>query len=146
MMGLPQIGPAFQLPRKAIKIRPAPPAVPPPPPAAKAPAAKPAVVRFQAVQARVNIQGGGGVVVMGGLMGPNNGLTILDDKGKTLPVQMGQQQIQFVQGPGGNAVTAIYTLICPPGKDHGEPAKVVFMGRKNLTIDIPFTLKDVPLP
>jgi hypothetical protein len=146
MMGLPQIGPAFQLPRKAIKIRPAPPAVPPPPPAAKAPAAKPAVVRFQAVQARVNIQGGGGVVVMGGLMGPNNGLTILDGKGKTLPVQMGQQQIQFVQGPGGNAVTAIYTLICPPGKDHGEPAKVVFMGRKNLTIDIPFTLKDVPLP
>jgi hypothetical protein len=126
---------------------PAPAAPAPPAPAAKAPAVKPQVVQFQ-----VQIQGGIAVAPGGGFvapmfMGPMMGLSVQDDKGNTLPVQMGPQQFRAMQLPGGgNVVTATYTLICRPGKDQKEPAKLVYLGRKRMAIDIPFTLKDVPLP
>ncbi len=47
---------------------------------------------------------------------------------------------------GGQMFVITYTFLCQPGKDQGQPAKLVYSGRKRVTIDIPFTLKDVPLP
>jgi hypothetical protein len=155
---VPFMAPAINAPLQRLRpAGPLPPALPPPAPpkdgpafAAQAPAAQPPALP---VQGQVRIKGGGQAVIaigQGGgpiLMGAVNGLAVQDDKGNTLPVQMGQQQFQMLQQPGGgNVVTAIYTLICPPGKDQGEPAKLVYLGRKRVTIDIPFALKDVPLP
>lgn len=75
--------------------------------------------------------------------GPVNGLSIQDDKGNSLPMQIGPQRIRMVRRGGG---IFTYTFVCQPGKDQGQPAKVVYLGRKRLAIDIPFRLKNVPLP
>jgi hypothetical protein len=160
-MGMPGIGGAV---RPGVKILPAP-AVPPPappaapaarpapaaPPAAQAPAAKPQVAQLQ-----VQILGGPGGIAIGGgggaaggaFVGPFNGLSVRDEKGNALPIQVGQVQARAMQGPGGGVVFYIftYTLVCEPGKDQGKPTKVVYLARKQVTVDIPFTLKDVPLP
>lgn len=125
------------------------PALPPPPapapgaaPAPPAPAVQAPAVKQQAVQLKVWGQFGAPV-----FMGPMMGLSIQDEQGNALPMQMGQQQFRMMMQPGGvNVVTATYTLICRPGKDQKEPAKLVYLGRKLATVEIPFTLKDVPLP
>jgi hypothetical protein len=132
------------LPAPAVQP-PAPPAAPPPPPppAAQAPAGK-----RQVAQVQVQIQGGiaAGAIAGPAVVGPVNGLSVQDDKGNTLPVRMGPMQFRMVQGAGGNAFVATYTLLCEPGKDQGEPVKIVYLGRKRVTVDVPFTLKDVSLP
>ena len=73
------------------------------------------------------------------------GLDLLDDKGNVVK-QVGSQiqnQITVVNGVG--TATQTYTLTFQPEKDQ-EPSKLVYMGRKVLSVDVPFTLKDVPLP
>jgi hypothetical protein len=136
----------------AVPALPAPP--PPPPKGGPGFAAQPPAVQVQVQgQGAIQFQGGGQAIIaigQGGgpvVMGAINGLTVQDGKGNTLPVQMGPQQFRMVAQPGGgNALTATYTLLCQPAKGQGEPAKLVYLGRKRATIDIPFTLKDVPLP
>jgi hypothetical protein len=89
--------------------------------------------------------GGGlaGVAVgMSGTNDPYSGLTLRDEKGKILPAQF-QVSVKFV--PGG-APTREFTLAYQIGKDQEKPAKLVFSGRKNVEVEIPFALKDVPLP
>jgi hypothetical protein len=144
----PFMAPAANAP--LVPLKPAnglPPAVPPPPPPppkdGPAFAAQPPAVQAPVrVQRQVRVQGGAPVFTTA-----INGLAVLDDKGNTLPVQMGAQQFRMVVQPGGgNVLTATYTMICQPGKGQGDPAKLVYLGRKRVTIDIPFTLKDVPLP
>lgn len=109
--------------------------------------------QVQAAQVQIQIQkqfaGGRGGVVFGGggLIAPMQGLSVQDDKGNTLPIQMGPQQFRLIQGANGaNVFFATYTITCEPGKDQGDPAKLVYLGRKRVTVDIPFTLKDIPLP
>jgi hypothetical protein len=109
--------------------------------------------RAAQVQVQVQIQGGPGAIAIGGggaapaFVGPMNGLSVQDDKGKALPIQMGPMQARVIQGAGNvNTFLLTYTLTCEPGKDQGDPAKVVYLGRKRVTVDVPFTLKDVPLP
>ena len=141
-------------PRPGVKIVPAPGAAPAPglaaPPQAAPPPVQVAPVQVQVapVQAQIVIQGGN--VGFGGPMQTTesfNGLTVQNDKGKVLPIQIGQTQGRFQQLPGGGFVqTLTYTFICPHDKDKGKPAKVVFLGRKRTTVDIPFALQDVPLP
>jgi hypothetical protein len=54
---------------------------------------------------------------------------------------------RFQQQAGGVfKQTSTYTLISRREKDKGQPAKVVYLGRKRVTVEIPFTLHDVPLP
>ncbi|HTU16479.1 MAG TPA: HEAT repeat domain-containing protein [Gemmataceae bacterium] len=150
------------LPRPGVKILPAPavPApAPPPPPAPAAPAAPPAGLAAQAppapqppvpqVQIQIGAGGGGGIAFVGGMQfaGPFNGLSVQDAKDKALPIQVQQVQGRVVQQGNGILLRSItYTLVCQHDKDKGQPAKVVFLGRKRATVDIPFTLKDVPLP
>jgi hypothetical protein len=155
-MGAGMVAPAVP----AIRLQPAAPAPAAPPPpdkgkkkrgaAALAAAAPAQLVRAQVV-APVQVQGGGEIAIAIGnapmFVGPFNGLVVQDDKGNTLPVQMGPQEFRMQAGPGGaNVLTVTYTLICEPGKDQGPAAKVVYMGRKHVAVDVPFTLKDVPLP
>lgn len=132
----------------ARKVGPAP--APPPPGLAAQPPAAPPPLQVAPVQAQIVIQGGGGVAFGGNNMQTNesfNGLTVQNEKGKLLPIQLAQTQGRFQQVPGGGFVqTMTYILICPHDKDKGQPAKVVFLGRKRAVVDIPFALKDVALP
>ena len=71
-----------------------------------------------------------------------NGWTLLDDKGHEIPLRMSSVRA-VMQMPGQVAYT--YNLTFIPQKDQ-VPAKLAFTSSRNLTLDIPFTLKDVPLP
>jgi hypothetical protein len=113
-----------------------------------APAGKkmPAPAPLAPVQGQIAVRGGG--AVFGGampFMDSFNGLSVLDDKGRTLPIQA-QMEIQFQPPGGGVQQKTIYTLTCRRDKEKGQPAKVVYLGRKRVTVDIPFTLSEVPLP
>ena len=97
MPAMPPIRRLVPAPRPGVKLPP-----PPPPPApARAPPAP--AVPGQALQLQVQIQGGGqGVIAIGAgggfnVAGPINGLSVQDDKGNALPVQMGQMRVQMMQ-------------------------------------------------
>ncbi len=70
------------------------------------------------------------------------GITLVDDKGKTIPQTGGAPpKFQFVPGqPPVMEYTQEYKL----EKDQ-KPAKLVFSGSRAVILDIPFSLKDVPL-
>ncbi len=138
--------PLMAVPAGAPVPPPGPALPPPPPPVPAAPRAPPAQAPAVPVQGRVRIGGpvGPGVPII--FVGPVNGLSVRDDKDKALPLQLGPLMVRRQELPGGGqSFTMIYTLICQPGKDQGEPAKVVYLGRKQVAVDIPFLLKDVPL-
>jgi hypothetical protein len=69
------------------------------------------------------------------------GLTIVDEKGNTLQPTITGINIQA--GPGG--FVRDITMEVKVAKDAPAPAKLVFSGTRMATLDIPFTLKDVPL-
>lgn len=71
--------------------------------------------------------------------GPFMGLTLEDDKGKVLPVLVQQQMWKGPTGPNE------YTLVVYHDKEKVTPARLVFTGRKVVTVDVPFTLKNVSL-
>jgi hypothetical protein len=78
-----------------------------------------------------------------------NGLCIQDDKGESLPIDGSRSQgITSMAKRGNDGLRKIttYTLACPHDKDKGKPAKVVYLGRKLVTVEVPFALEDVPLP
>jgi hypothetical protein len=82
-----------------------------------------------------------------GFMDSFNGLSIQDDKGNMLPldVRQARMQMNFVQqGNGVPKQILTCTLVGLHGKS--RPAKVVYLGRKRVTVEIPFAFKDVPLP
>ncbi len=70
------------------------------------------------------------------------GITLEDAKGNAFRLTGSNVRSRF----DGQKATTLYTLTFEPAKDQGEPAKLVFSGSRSVTIDIPFTLKDVPLP
>jgi hypothetical protein len=78
----------------------------------------------------------------GGFNAASQGFTLEDAKGNVLPSNlMVQYRRDALKG-----ITMEYTLTSQPGKDQGEPAKLVFSGSRSIAIDVPFTLKNVPLP
>ena len=73
---------------------------------------------------------------------PAPGITLVDDKGKTI-AQTGGGPPKFEFVPGG-APKIEYTQEYKLEKDQ-KPAKLVFSASKMVTLDIPFSFKDVPL-
>jgi hypothetical protein len=71
------------------------------------------------------------------------GIHLRDDKGNVLPASVNMVYNRAV-GLGG--VNREYQLVYNPQAGHGKVAKMVFSGRRNVAISIPFTLKDVKLP
>ena len=69
---------------------------------------------------------------------PVGELTLLDDKGNLLP-PWGMQFHSL-------AATLDFVVTYQPQKSGGKPARLVYSTSKNVTINVPFTLKDVPLP
>jgi hypothetical protein len=128
-------------------------AVPPPargvaPPLPPAPAVPAPVPRAQPAQPAPALPVLPAQQVLGGNRTMATPFTVQDDKGNSLSLRIAPLNIRVVQGlpGGGNQIIWRYTFYCQPQKDQGEPAKLVFHGRRSVAVDIPFTLKDVPLP
>ena len=69
------------------------------------------------------------------------GLGLVDDKGEPIKqVSLGLRR-QVI----GGFLSTQYVLTYQAEKGQ-EPAKLIFSGRKVLNVEIPFALKDVPLP
>ena len=109
-------------------------------------------VRLQVrIDARVqNFGGPPGMMIMGGGMmmqssegvGPGN-LTLQDAKGRNFPMVKVEKQNWL---PNPNGTTQECTVVFNVPRNHGEAVKLVYTGTRTLVIDVPFTLKDVPLP
>ncbi len=163
--GAPNAGGVFLQPaplRRVVPIQPAAPPPPPPaekgaavpPPAAPAPTAPPPAA-LQVVQEKAAPLPAQGIGAAGGPpvafqpavpaigAGGVNGLKLVDDKGKAVEGQ--QITIHKVQqGPGGAMVE--YLLTFPLKKEQTEAGKLTYSASKNVTVEIPFTLKDIVLP
>lgn len=71
---------------------------------------------------------------------PPSELILLDAKGEVIPRREGR-------GTGKGVGTAHeYELTFQPRPGQSEPARLVYNGRRLVVIEVPFTLKDVPLP
>lgn len=152
--GMPGAGVPIGVVRPGVRIMPAPvlpaPApVPPPPPPPAPPGgfAAPANPAPPVAQVQIQIGGGGGIAFGGPVQfGSLNGLSVQDAKGNTLPIRNQQAHFRQVQQLNGATTLIVsYTFVCQHDKDKG-PARVVYLGRKRATVEIPFALKDVPLP
>ena len=87
-----------------------------------------------------------GAIFVGGGGTSTAGLSLLDAKGE--PIQLTGVQMRFtpvVAGAAGIVNQLQHTLTFQAEKGQ-EPSKLVYAGRKMLNLEIPFTLKDVPLP
>jgi hypothetical protein len=133
---------------------PAPVPVPPLPPGKVQiqPAQNAGAFQVQAVQVQVQVQGGGAAapavaVPIGRPIGGFNnaaGLKLVDDKGK--PVEGQNINLQFKAAQPGAPLTPEWVLTFPLKKDQTEGGKLTFSASKTVTVDIPFTLKDIVLP
>ena len=129
-------GVPIRVPIKRVRIQPVPGGAVP------APAAGPGGVAIG-----IAIAPGGLVVGPGGVWGQQgaNGLSLIDDKGNVIKQTGTQIQFQTTVINGVVMTTQVYLLTFQADKDQ-EPAKLVYSGRKILSVEVPFTLKDVPLP
>jgi hypothetical protein len=71
-----------------------------------------------------------------------NGLTLQDEKGGPLPCQIRPQWRAPAAGAGRPQME--YVLTYTAKKD--VAARLVFSGRRMITVEVPFTLKDVAVP
>ncbi len=132
--------------RRGIPVPPPAPAPAPAPPgggagvAFQAPPAPPVAPPPIKIQIQIGGAGGGQAVALGGFAAP--GISLVDDKGKTIP-QTGGAPPKFQFTPGGTPKME-YTQEYKLAKDQ-KPAKLILSGSKMATLDIPFTFKDVPL-
>lgn len=113
--------------------------IPLPPPPVAAQAAGPIQVQVAPAIAQVQIGGPGMVVGFGGMP---SGLRLLDEKGNPVVIQGVQQQ--WNAGPNGPA-QVIWQLQIAQGKDQPKLDKLTWQLQKAASVDVPFTLKNVPL-
>jgi hypothetical protein len=69
------------------------------------------------------------------------GLALLDAEGQPFLLASGQHALATKPSD-----PIVYTLYYQPRKGQGEAAKFVLTGRRNVLIEVPFVLRDVPLP
>jgi outer membrane protein assembly factor BamB len=93
----------------------------------------------------VNPFGGGTVIVNGRRLGEEDLLSstdfsLLDDKGRPF------RTARAVSTGTRAGAAHEYELVYEPESSQGEAAKFVYADRRTLFIEVPFTLRDVPLP
>jgi hypothetical protein len=114
------------------------PAVPPMPAKIQFQVALPAGVPMPA-QAKPVLNGGVGGSSIG--FGGGTGLSLLDEKGKTMSESL--MELRYLPTDNGSP-RMVVTLAFKPEKDQ-TPSKLVFSGSKMITVEVPFNLKDVPV-
>jgi hypothetical protein len=81
--------------------------------------------------------------------GSTGTLELRDAKGSSFQMISQQQQYQQAQvfNPVGGAVPVMeQELVFQPNAGQAAPAKLVYLGQRTTTINVPFTLKDVTVP
>src|SRR5207253_9039621 len=68
-------------------------------------------------------------------------LALLDAGGRKLPVADSSSPALSADGKSWE-----FTLHYRPSPGQGEPSRLIYTGRCSTTVEVPFTLKDVPLP
>jgi hypothetical protein len=94
---------------------------------------------------QVRVGRGGRVrVVAGSNGGPvaDANPAVVDADGKNLPVT----KVETRPNPFGDGSSVEITLTCQTSKAGAESARLVYSGPRTHVIQVPFTLKDVPLP
>ncbi len=125
---------------RRIRVIPAPPVMPiapiqPVPPIAPLPVPFP--------QMQVQIQGGraaGNVVFIGG--NDQNTFQLTDAKGNKFALVGTGSNMRIMN----NVVSVTQTLVFAPQANMGEAAALEYVGTRLVNLEVPFTLKDVPLP
>ena len=69
-------------------------------------------------------------------------LSLVDEKGQAFKLSAVDSKV--VDQETGDTVE--YTLTFQPPSGAPKPAKLTYIGQRLTTIDVPFVLKDVPLP
>ncbi len=87
-----------------------------------------------------------GAVFIGGGGASASGLSLLDDKGEAVKLTSVQMQFTPVVAGAAGIVNMLQHVLTFQAENGQEPAKLVYSGRKVLNLEIPFTLKDAPLP
>jgi hypothetical protein len=84
---------------------------------------------------------GGAFIETSGWAGPGN-ISFLDSRGKTISLNRTSSHSIWK----GNEVVQIYSASFQQPKGGGEFVKFVYSGQRTVVIDVPFVLKDVPVP
>jgi hypothetical protein len=69
-------------------------------------------------------------------------LSLVDEKGQAFKLVTAEEKLLH-EAPGA---TVEYRLTFQPPSGAPKPAKLTYLGKRHATIDVPFVLKDVPLP
>jgi len=70
------------------------------------------------------------------------GITLTDSKVELFDLHVKQSSARMAD----NIYAREFTFTCQSTKDRGEPVKLAFVGQRVVTVEIPFTLTNVPLP
>ena len=73
------------------------------------------------------------------------GIALLDEKDHAVPVLV-QQQVGWKPFQPGQKNVQEHIFVFQLEKGQSDNVKLVFLGRKQTTVDVPFTLKEVTLP
>jgi hypothetical protein len=97
---------------------------------------------------RANRGGRNGLLIRGGMMrspitAQDSTLTLLDAKGKSFEEKSRSNELA---GMNNGILCNDVLLTYEPAKGQSEPAQLISMGQRTVSIEIPFVLKDVPLP
>jgi hypothetical protein len=109
-----------------------------PPPESNGDAVIPRRGRF-----RVRVMVGGVGPAILDFIGESQSLKLVDAKGESFPPPSMPNHIMRITN---NVVSHELTLLYQPKDGQAEPAKLVYHGSRSVMIEVPFTLKDVPLP
>jgi hypothetical protein len=102
----------------------------------------PGTIRFVRGAPMVRLAGGGRRIVdVSGRLGSMD-LTLQDAEGKNLPLNIMSSHFALRD----NQMIQQYSLTFQPRIGQEKAGKLVYIGRKSMIIEVPFTLKDVPLP
>lgn len=69
------------------------------------------------------------------------GLSLFDAAGRMLPVE-----VREGRGAAGAGSAREYVLTCPVGPNQEEPERLVLAVPRSVTVEVPFVLRDIPLP
>jgi hypothetical protein len=106
---------------------------------------KPAAPQAEVIAAQMRMRWGGGIPVQAQLNDVNavgKTLSLVDEKGQAFKLIAVDNKV-LESDVGG---TVEYRLTFQPPAGAPKPAKLVYIGQRQTTIDVPFVLKDVPLP
>ena len=95
------------------------------------------------VQIQIQRAGAAAAPLVIGNVDPTMGLSLVDDKGRAFQLVNVPRRLTKV---ANNVITQELTLVFKPQDGQGEAAKLHYSTTRLVSIELPFTLNDIPLP